>query len=149
MTLEKSMAYRKDQGRMARLTAFWSLAILIFYGCTSLHTYLPRFWGALGKPLWTGARVPVVGLDISGALILTVIVLGASIYLLHRWQTKPANADLLIETESELRKVTWPTFDEALKSSIVVIICVIFLMGFLALADFVLGWWAMRVLTGS
>ena len=142
------MAYKKDQGRMARLAAFWSLAILIFYGCTSLHTYLPRFWKALGSPMWPGARIPVLGLDISGALLITAIVLSASIFFLHRWQEKPATADLLIETENELRKVTWPSLDEATKSSLAVFVCVVFLMAFLALTDFVLGWWAMRVLTG-
>lgn len=133
---------------MARMAAFWSLAILVFYGCTSLHTYLPRLWEGLGRPLWDGARIPVLGLDLSGALIVTTAVLAAGLYFLHRWQETPKVADLLIETENELRKVTWPSFDEAIKSSLVVIVCVVFLMLFLALCDIVLGLWAMRLLTG-
>jgi preprotein translocase SecE subunit len=142
------MAYRKDQGRMARMAAFWSLAILCFYGCTSLQTYIPRLPGIgsrLGRPIG-GLRIPILGLELTGALLITVVVLAGGLVLLHRWLEKPRNAELLIETESELRKVTWPTIDEAVKSSIVVIVCVVLLMAFLAGADFVLGQWAVRIL---
>ena len=38
-----------------------------------------------------------------------------------------------------MRKVTWPSFAEASNSSIVVIVMVLILMGFLAISDFVLG----------
>jgi preprotein translocase SecE subunit len=48
-----------------------------------------------------------------------------------------------------MRKVTWPTFAEALNSSVVVIVCVVFLMAFLAGADWVLGQWTTRLLTGG
>ena len=48
-------------------------------------------------------------------------------------------ADLLIETESELRKTTWPTMDEVINSSIVVVVTVLVLGAFLALADSVLA----------
>ena len=61
---------------------------------------------------------------------------------------KPKNADLLIETESELRKVTWPTLDETVDGSIVVMVVVIFLMGFMAGADYVLGEVFGRIITG-
>jgi preprotein translocase SecE subunit len=142
------MAYKKDQGRMARMAAFWSLAILIFYGCTSLHTYLPRLWGGLGEPFWEGARVPVLALDITPALVIAALILGGGLTLLYRWLEKPKTADLLIETEAELRKVTWPTVDDAVKSSVVVIVTVVFLMGFLAACDYVLGQWALWVLVG-
>lgn len=142
------MAYKKDQGRMARMAAFWSLAILIFYGCTSLHTYLPRLWDGLGKTFWKGASVPVLGLELNAALLITAVVLAGSLTLLYRALEKPKNADLLIETENELRKTTWPTLDDAVKSSVVVIVCVLFLMGFLAACDFVLGRWAVLILTG-
>lgn len=143
------MAYKQDQGRMVRMAAFWTLAILICYGCFSLKTYLPRFpW--LGSALddkIAGIRFPIIGLDLTGALLISVAVLIGALMLLYRWLEKPKNADLLIETEAELRKVSWPTVDEALRSSIVVAVCVAFLMAFLAGADFLLGQWAIRILT--
>jgi preprotein translocase SecE subunit len=147
------MAYKKDQGRLTRMAAFWSLAILIFYGCVSLHEELAtRFIGddgkpALGKPI-LGIRIPVLGMDVTPSLLISGAVLAAALFFLNRWQQTPKVADLLIETEVEMRKVTWPTFAEALNSSVVVIVCVVFLMAFLAGADWVLGQWTTRLLTG-
>jgi len=141
------MAYKKDQGRMARRAAFWSLAVLIFYGCVSLHTELASDFPEMGRALG-GFRIPILGMDFSPALIVAGLVLATSLWLLYRWQDKPKNADLLIETESELRKVTWPSLDEAITSSVVVIICVLFLMVFLAGADWFLGRAAKVILLG-
>jgi preprotein translocase SecE subunit len=61
----------------------------------------------------------------------------------------PKRADLLIETEHELRKVSWPTLDEAVDGSIVVVVVVLFLMGFMAVADYVLGIVFQRIITGA
>lgn len=145
------MAYKPDQGRLARLAAYWSLAFLVFYGCTSLHAELSsRFGGALGRPLLASlTKIPVLGLKLSAALLITVLVLGGSLYALYRWQQTPKVSDLLIDTEAELRKVTWPTMPEAVNSSVIVIVCVVFLMGFLAGTDWLLGRWFTLILTGG
>ncbi|MDE0914657.1 MAG: preprotein translocase subunit SecE [Planctomycetota bacterium] len=143
------MAYRKDQGRMARMTAFWSLAILIFYGCVSLQAELATsFAESLGQSI-NGMRIPVLGLDLSPALLITAAVLALALGLLYRWEQTPKNADLLIETESELRKVSWPTLDEAINGSWAVMMTVLVLMGFLAGVDFLLGRVARVILTGG
>jgi len=145
------MAYKSEQGRLARLVAYWSLAALVFYGCVSLRATLSSaFGGVLSKPLIPGMpQVPVLGLKLNAALLITAVVLFTSWYFLYRWQQKPKVADLLIETESELRKVTWPTVSEAVNSSLIVIACVAFLMAFLAGADFLLGRWTTLILTGG
>jgi preprotein translocase SecE subunit len=145
------MAYKPEQGRIARLAAYWSLALLILYGCTSLHAELSsRFGGVLGKPLIASfQKIPVLGFKLNAAFLITTVVLGASLFFLYRWQQKPKVADLLIDTESELRKVTWPTFPEAVNSSIIVIVCVLFLMGFLAGADWALGRWTTFLFSGG
>ena len=143
--------YRGEQGRLARLAVFWALAILLFYGCISLYrTLSPAFGGRLSQPFLSGFKsVPVLGLPLNPAILITGVVLVGVGYFLFRWQQTPKVADLLIETEAELRKVTWPTVPEAVNSSIVVIVCVIFLMGFLAGADFLLGRWTTWILTGG
>jgi preprotein translocase SecE subunit len=148
------MAYKKDQGRLTRMAAFWSLAILIFYGCLSLREELSTvFVGADGKPVLghpiLGLRIPVVSIDVTPALLIAAGVFTASMIVLYRWQQTPKVADLLIETEVEMRKVTWPTMSEAVNSSIVVIVCVAFLMAFLAGADWWLGQMTTRLLTGG
>lgn len=142
------MAYKKDQGRMARMAAFWTLAVLIFYGCSSLRdTLVSQFPDSLGNPL--AGRVPILGLELTPALLISAAVLAGALFLLYRWEETPKNADLLIETEQELRKVAWPTLDEAINGSWTVVITVVFLMGFLFAADVVLGRVARFVLSGG
>ena len=45
-------------------------------------------------------------------------------------------------------QVTWPTLEEAINGSVVVIICVVFLMAFMAGTDWVLGRVATTILLG-
>jgi preprotein translocase SecE subunit len=146
---EKS--HKSDQGRLARLAVFWALAILLFYGCVSLYrTLSPAFGGSLATPFAPSMKtIPVLGLPLNPAMLITAVVFGAAWYGLYRWQQTPKVANLLIETETELRKVTWPTVPEAVNSSIVVIVVVLFLMGFLAGADWLLGRWTTLILIGG
>ena len=143
------MAYKKDQGRMIRMAAFWSLAVLALYGCLSLRAELTTMSDALGKSLVPGMRkVPILGIVPSGAMLIALTLFGTVIYFLNRWLNKPRQADLLIDTEQELKKVTWPTLDETINGSFIVIVFVIFLMAFLAGADYLLARIARRVLLG-
>ena len=144
------MAYKKDQGRLARMAAYWSLALLILYGCRSFYMILPTWSVSLGKPLgFLPAKIPILGWNLNGALLISGLLLGVAWYLLYRWQQTPKVADLLIDTEVELTKVTWPTMSDAVNSSLVVVGVVLFLMAFLAGMDAMLGWWTTRVLLGK
>lgn len=147
------MAYKKDQGRLARMAAYWSLALLILYGCRSFYLILPTLgnWSqGLAKPLIAAQpKIPILGWNLNGALLISGLVLGLAWYLLYRWQQTPKVADLLIDTEVELTKVTWPTMSDAVNSSLVVVGVVLFLMAFLAGMDAMLGWWTTRVLLGK
>jgi preprotein translocase SecE subunit len=142
---------KSEQGRLARLAVFWTLAALLFYGCVSLfRTLSAAFGGVLGNPFAPSMKtIPVLGLPFNAALLITAVVLAGAWYGLYRWQQTPRVSNLLTETEAELRKVTWPTFSEAVNSSIVVIFCVVFLMAFLAGADWLLGQWTTLILLGG
>ena len=129
------------------MAAFWILAVLWFYGTISLNEELASF-ESLGTAI-RGMRIPVVGMDLTPALLISFFALVAGLGLLHRWQNKPKNADFLIETESELRRVTWPSLDEAINGSLVVIACVLFLMFFLAATDYMLGRLTRTILFGG
>lgn len=150
------MAYRKDQGRLARMTAFWTIAVLLLYGCVQLRTELTSlFPGSVGKTFGSdetgngGLRVPILGLEVSVALFISTLCAVAGLWLLYRWLEAPKRADLLIDTEHELRKVTWPSFDEAVDGSIVVVVVVLFLMGFMAAADYILGVVFQKIIVGA
>lgn len=133
---------------MARMATFWSLAILLAYGCVRMRTELTSWQpDGLGSAIG-GVRVPLVGLPLSPALLIALTAFGLGMFFLNRTLEKPKNADLLIETEHELKKVTWPSLDETVDGSIVVMVVVLFLMGFMAGADYLLGEVFSRIIIG-
>lgn len=129
--------YKQDQGRLARMAAFWLMALLCVFGASFLFDQLVAS-SSMRTPI-AGIRIPVISVDLSPAFLISSIVCVVGVYLIHRWQEKPKVADLLINTEAELRKVTWPTMEEVINSSLVVIVFVLFLGVFLAFADFLLA----------
>lgn len=139
--------YKEDQGRIVRLAAFWLLIFLLLFGCFALHRALPLWFAKIDEPLG-GTKVPLVGWALSIDLIICAVLFGAGAYLVFRWLESPKQAELLIETETELKKVTWPTGKDVINSSLVVILSVMFLMGFLAGTDWLLGRFMQRLLLG-
>lgn len=133
---------------MVRMAAFWSCTLLALFGCTSLHTTLVANFESMEGAI-AGIVIPIVSVQVSGAFLISTTLFAVIVYVIHRWQQTPKTAELLIETEAELKKVTWPSVDEVMNSSIVVIIFVITLMGFLAGADWVLGRVFTRILLGT
>ena len=129
--------YREDQGRLVRMGAFWGCVLLLLFGCTFLHGLLVQN-DSLQQPI-NGIRIPVVGVDLTPAFLIALGVFVVGTIAIARWQARPKVADLLIETESELRKVTWPTMTEVVNSSMVVVFTVLLLFGFLAAADWLLA----------
>lgn len=142
-------AYKKDQGRLARMAAFWSLAFLVLFGSMFLYDLLFSLVGALQDPLSEGLEIPVVAVSINGAFVISAVVCIVGVALIYNWHQTPKVGDLLIETEGELRKVTWPTPQEVVNSSMVVVVFVVLLMGFLAGTDWLLGRVFTRILLGS
>ena len=132
--------YKKDQGRMVRMGAFWGITLLLLYGCMFLHENLSGRLESMSVSLFEAFPViPIVAVTVNGAFLISTAVFVVGVLLIHRWQQGPKVADLLIETEAELGKVSWPTLKEVVDSSLVVIVCVVFLMGYLAGTDIVLG----------
>ncbi len=121
------------------MAAFWVLLLFIVYGCLSLRYGLDgiRWLPASFKAAF--ASIPVVGDLTINVLIAYFLVPGGSALFLHRKLNQPKYADFLIETEQELRKVHWPTFNETKSASIVVIVCVLVLAGILFGADYLFG----------
>ena len=132
------------------MAVFWSLAVLMYYGASSLRQVLASQFKTLDDPLIASfPKLPVVGVQLSGAFLIGVVVFAGGMILIQRWQDRPKTADLLIETETELRKVTWPTSQEVINASLVVVVCVVALMGFLAGTDWVLAQVTNVLLFGS
>ena len=136
--------YKPEQGIYARNTAFWLLAALLLYGCQTLYYWLSSFRGDGDVPggMATdllGGKVPVLGVVFTPALLVAVVLAVVLCVVLWRALERPRVADLLIECETELRKCTWPTWNETFTSSLVILVVMLFFTAFLAGSDYVLN----------
>ncbi len=129
--------YREDQGRLARMAAFWCLMLFLLFGCQSLYRGLQSVKG-LADPIG-GVTLPVIDVDLSVAFLVASILFLVGVVAIRYWERRPKMADLLIDTEAELKKVAWPALQQVTSSSLVVIVCVVLLGGFMALVDMLLA----------
>ncbi len=100
--------YKRSQGRIARQVTFATLAIVILLGAWRLSVFAINE----GHPVRFG--VPSVF-----ALV--------GIWVAFRLVNIPSFADFLIAVEAEMNKVSWPTRLELFRSSLVVIVLILFL----------------------
>jgi preprotein translocase SecE subunit len=129
------VSYRKDQGRYARMFAFWALVLLIAYGCFhggGLSDQLDRWMGE-SNPVLVDPFPVLKTLKVSTTIALGVLLLAT--LSIHVTLNRPRVADALIETEAEMQKVTWPTWSETWSGTVAVTAMVAVLFAFLTLAD--------------
>lgn len=110
--------YKRSQGRIARQITFAALAILFGLGAWRMSSYMQDT------------------LLIERGAIAIPSVLGAiGIWFAYRLVNVPSFADFLIAVEAEMNKVSWPTRPELIRSSLVVILLIGFLVGILFVYD--------------
>jgi len=130
------------------MASFWALFLLFAWGCLRpdglVHNL--RIWLSDDTP-WIDP-FPLLGkLDLSMAIALGLVVIIAVV--LMRVLDRPKIADMLIETESELRKVTWPAAGETWKGALDVVATVAFMLLFLTSADMVITYVLSRAMGGG
>lgn len=119
--------YRRGAGRRARTFAtFILLALLAWFSFALLqygNTRLDRLLGfedpVFGKQLVTGAGSLTEWVTWSVVLAVGLFVVG--LFALRAWLNRPKFADLLIETEAELRRVRWAPRKEVNRATGVVL----------------------------
>jgi len=117
------------------------MAALLGYGCFRLgQTLLDlRFsWAAWLRTVWI-EEMPVVEWAVTPAAVLALVTFLVGLASIQMFLNRPKVADLLVETEAELRKVTWPTFKDTASASLVVLLTVAILFALLGVYDIVLG----------
>ncbi len=120
---------------IVRSTAGIILVLLVAFGCTSLVDAIGASWWQQGHIL---PRVPFFEFEINnGELISFLVFLAGSFGVYVLVINHPVVADFLIETEGELRKVSWPEMNEFFNATIVVLLAIFLIAMFLALADFI------------
>lgn len=136
--------YKRNQGKVARQVTFAALAIALLLGVWRLSQLLPIWFGG-GVASEAGT---LAGGDLGILRLGVPIVLGLlALWFSMRIVNVPRFADFLIAVESEMTKVSWPSKDEVIRSSAVVIFLIFALAAILAGYD--LFWWSvLRSLQG-
>ncbi len=136
--------YKRNQGKVARQVTFAALAIALLLGVWRLSQLLPIWFGGGASPV--GESLGGVDLGVLRIGVPAVIGLLAA-WVCYRIVNVPRFADFLIAVESEMTKVSWPSKDEVIRSSAVVIFLIFALAAILAGYD--LFWWSvLRSLQG-
>lgn len=129
------LSYKPDQARPTRNGTFLALGALAWYGASSFHGFLSWDWAQTSL----GFTIPVVNVAVTVGFVVATLVFFAMLLGLRWGINYPRAAELLIDTEAEMKRVTWPSWPETLNGSIVVIVTVVALLVVLAGADFVLS----------
>ena len=110
--------YRRGQGKYTRLTSAFVMGGIAALGCLQLYKKLQ----ANEVGVWIETLVPA-GLFIALALVIAWL------------SNKPSLADFLIDSEGELKKVSWSSRGEIAVSTFIVIVVVVSMALFLGATD--------------
>lgn len=113
------LPYKEGQGAVTRRIGYWMGVGLAAWGARDLWVWLQGF-GALQRPILVDrvagidlSHLPLGGPALGGSILIATIV-GIAGWLWVAWfLNRPWLADLLIDTESEMKKVSWPGVEEA------------------------------------
>jgi preprotein translocase subunit SecE len=132
--------YKEGHGVLVRRVAFVGLATLLVWGGIELYGWLMAIeWFRHPDRRWVNYRIPVVHQFIDPAFVISWLVIIGGCILIYRLLNKPRSADFLIETDTEVRKVTWPTWNDAWNSSLIVLLFVLVVTGFIFFSDWVIN----------
>ena len=128
--------YRPEDGHRPRGVIGVALAVLLLYGCHAFYEWLPS--ETFHKPLsgigtLLGDEFQITGAVVLAGLLAVGVLVG--IYKLLNW---PRFVDFLIDTESELKKVSWASKRQVVSESIVVVVTLLIVGVYVFMVDTVL-----------
>ena len=133
---------KKGQGGRARGLAYLLSGGIVLYGAIALYATINR----PGENVFI-SKLPVIG-DLSLYKIIAVVVFGVGLLLSHLFLNRASLVDLMIDTEQEMKKVSWPSRAEVQSSSIVVVV-VTFILAMVLFGFDNLLQWLFRLVLGS
>jgi len=121
--------HKPGQGSAARWISYLLLTLLLFMGVRSL-------FGALHREGVTPlvADLPLVG-DLTWVKLICLVLFVFGVWGVHMLLNRASSVDLLIDTEQELRKVSWPSRLEVKNATLVVSIVTVAMGAILYWAD--------------
>jgi preprotein translocase SecE subunit len=132
--------YKPGQGSFARLTTNVAVLVTLFLGSVELYSWIqsPDDTSIIPGGASVFEDLPLLGVPLSYKLLLCLALFIGLFWLVRRWINKPAAVDALIETEMEMKKVSWPTMPEARTATWVVVLVTVLLTASLAFFDYAL-----------
>lgn len=125
--LVRSGLYKKSQGRNARQVTLAAIMVVVFSGVYSLREWM------IGE-----------GFATTSTTVVPLAVIAACAWAAFRLIQFPKFADFLISVEAEMAKVSWPTQQELIRASFVVIAVIFFLavllLAYDAIWQSIFGW---------
>lgn len=94
--------YKRTQGKLARQLTFLAVAVLVLAGCYQLYER--------------------GGLHSTARYAVPTVLAFVGLWIGYRIVNIPQFADFLIAVEAEMNKVSWPSQDELIRASVVVIV---------------------------
>jgi preprotein translocase subunit SecE len=113
--------YKRSQGRITRQATFGAIVLMVAAGCWSLWYFMDA----------TQERY---------RMAIVAVVMLAGVFLAFRLVNMPRFADFLINVETEMTKVSWPTKTELVRTSGVVMVVIFGMTGVLFAYDLILQW---------
>ena len=136
---DEIVKYKPEQGRAARLVTFWLLWLLLVYGYVEFKIFLDNRTFLPEMMQKSFGVLPGIAELTPNAIFAYIVLPALTAFLLIQQLNRPKIADFLIEMESELRKVHWPTGKETRTAALVVMTCVLILGVYLYGVDRALG----------
>ena len=116
-----SSVYKRNQGRMVRQITCVVIWLVVVFAIWRFHAITLTRW-----------------MPTSAISYLVAVVLGAvGLWIGFRLVNWPKFADFLISVEAELNKVSWPSWRELYRASMVVIFTIFFMASVLFVYDIV------------
>ncbi len=126
---------KAGQGSLTRLVTWMVLILAVALGCVELYAWIQSPTDQSLVPGGWFRRLPLVGVPFSLKFVICALLF-VGLVMLVRWSMRrPAMAAALVETELEMKKVSWPTKQESLNAMWVVVFVTAVLTGVLALFD--------------
>lgn len=125
--------YKPEQGRAVRLAVYLFSLVMVLWGCVNLYHAFPP--GGMYEIL--AGPVDLFGVELSVTPMLLIsggvfVVFALALYFFFNW---PKMAEFLIETEGELKRVSWPERKEYMGASVAVVVLVVFIVVYLYAVD--------------
>ena len=123
--------YKRGQGTRARSVTAIALGALAVFGCYSLQDFIGGY---------TEAKVKLGFMDLSVSVLLSAVAFLVAGMLVALICNHKRLVDYLISSETELRKVSWPTRADLKQQTVIVIVTILIFSALLFVADLVFAY---------